>query len=116
MSANQPPGGRPVVARPGPFAARAQAAARNLRKARLLDLTWRQTSIAPDDLDMCRCYVGPSVTALISRDGKIKALFDIAPVRTLNTTVIGNQHEHLEHKTTQCHSRSRCNDCFPHRL
>jgi len=78
MSAPQTPGSPPVAGGRGPFTSAARAAARALRRARLLDAAWRQTGIAADELDPSRCHVGPSLVALIKRDGKIAALFTIA--------------------------------------
>jgi len=78
MSAPQTPGSPPVAGGRGPFAPAARAAARALRRARLLDLVWRQTQIAAADLDPSRCYVGPTLVALIARDGKIAAMFSLS--------------------------------------
>jgi len=85
MSTSQTPGSPPVAGGRGPFRTAARAAARNLRKAHLLDQAWRQTQIDADDLDPSRCYVGPTLVALIARDGKIAALFSLSKNRLRRT-------------------------------
>jgi hypothetical protein len=74
----QTPGSPPVADRRGPFGPAARAAARALRRAHLLAQAWRQTQIDADELDPSRCHVGPSLVALINREGKIAALFTVA--------------------------------------
>jgi hypothetical protein len=77
-TSSRTPGSPPVASCRGPFTKAARTAARALRRARLLDRAWRQSAIAADELDPSRCHVGPSLVALITRDGKIAALFTIA--------------------------------------
>jgi len=86
MSAiRQTPGSPPVADRRGPFTNAARAAARALRRARLLDRAWRATSIDGAELDVGRCYAGPRLVALIARDGKIAALFSLSKNRLRRT-------------------------------